>query len=101
MHPKILIAGNTAAGIFARMLAYSGCYLTDGLVPQAIVTTIVGKDTKALQALIDMNMLEQLETGSVFIHNYLEFNRSKREVDEDRKSRRANGAKGGRPRTTA
>lgn len=101
MHPKILIAGNTAAGIYARMLAYCGCYLTDGLVPQAIVTTIVGKDNKALQALIDLNMLEPLETGSVFIHNYLEFNRSKREVDEDRKTRAKNGKLGGRPRANA
>jgi hypothetical protein len=101
MHPKVLIVGNTAAGIYARMLAYCGCYLTDGLVPQAIVGTIVGKDTKALQALIDLSMVEPLETGSLFIHNYLEFNRSKREVDEDRKTRAKNGSKGGRPRSPA
>lgn len=30
MHPKILLAGNEAVGIFARCISYCGAYLTDG-----------------------------------------------------------------------
>lgn len=98
MHPKVLVAGNAGAGIFARLLSYCGCYLTDGLVPEPIAAQIVGSDKKALKALVDYGMVEVTETGSVFIPDYLEHNRSKVDVEEDRKRRRANGAKGGRPR---
>jgi hypothetical protein len=93
MHPKTLMVGNTSAGIFARMLSYCGCYLTDGLVPAAVVALIVGSDKKALQALIDQDMVELWESGSVHIPHYLEFNRSKRDVEADRKMRAKNGAR--------
>lgn len=98
MHPKVMMSGNAAAGIFARMLAYSGCYLTDGLIPADIVKMIVGGDSEAFERLVKHDMLEELPTGSVFIGKYLEHNRSKREVDQDRKTRRENGARGGRPK---
>lgn len=101
MHPKVLMVGNAGAGIFSRMLSYCGCYLTDGLIPEAIVTNIVSGDKKALQALVDREMVELWESGAVFIPNYLEFNRSKKEVEDDRKKRRDNGARGGRPRSAA
>lgn len=98
MHPSILTAGNAGAGIFARMLSYSGCYLTDGLVPSAIVQSIVGKDKAALTELERMGVLNVLDSGSVHITDYLEYNRSKQEVEADRQTRRQNGARGGRPK---
>jgi hypothetical protein len=101
MHPKVLMVGNTASGIFARMLSYCGCYLTDGLIPAAVVAHIVGGDKKALQALVDQEMVALWETGSVYIPHYLEFNRSKKDVEADRKTRARNGARGGRPRSAA
>jgi hypothetical protein len=97
MHPKVLMAGNTAAGIFARMLAYCGAYLTDGLVPEHIAVSIAGPDKRALDALVTAELAERLESGGYYIPDFLEHNRSKRQVDEDRAQRRANGKKGGRP----
>ena len=97
MHPKVLMAGNAGAGIFARLLSYCGCYLTDGLIPAQIVTQIAGPDKKLLPELDRLGLIQVLETGSVLIPDYLEHNRSKEQVEEDRKTRRANGAKGGRP----
>ncbi len=91
MHPKVLMAGNTAAGVFARMLSYSGCYLTDGLVPAAIVSQIVGTDRKTLPALAQYGLIEVLETGSVVIPDFLEHNKSKVEVEAARRQRREAG----------
>jgi hypothetical protein len=96
MNPKVLLAGNTAAGAFARMLSYCGCYLTDGLVPQGIADTIAGADTDSLQRLIDVGLVTRLESGGIYIADYLEHNRSKAQVEADRKQRRENGKKGGR-----
>lgn len=101
MHPKVITAGNAGAGIFARMLAYCGCYLTDGLVPGPIVDSIVGKDKAAFEELARWGMVERLESGGVLIPAFLEYNRSKERIEEDRKTRARNGALGGRPKRAA
>jgi hypothetical protein len=97
MNPKIVMAGEAAAGVFARMLAYCGCYMTDGLVPAPMVEAIT-KNKKALDALEENGLITRYETGTVYIPKYLEYNRSKQELEADRKQRRNNGARGGRPR---
>lgn len=97
MHPKVIMAGNASAGIFARMLSYCGCYLTDGMVPSGVVGTIVGSDKKALEALDRVGLVQLLESGGVVIPDYLDHNRSKAQVEADREQRRENGARGGRP----
>ena len=96
MHPKTIMAGNTAAGVFARMLSYSGCYLTDGLVPADVANTIAGSDKKAIEKLAEVGLVQVLPTGSVFIPDFLEHNRSKAQVEADREQRRAAGRRGGR-----
>jgi hypothetical protein len=95
MHPKVLMVGNTAAGVFARCLSYCGSYLTDGLVPEPIATQIAGGDRKALQALVDHDLLTHLPSGGFHIRDYLEYNRSKEETEAARKQRAEAGRKGG------
>ena len=97
MNPKVVMAGEAATGVFVRLLAYCGCYLTDGLVPGPMVDAIT-RNRKALDALEERGLIERLESGSVLIPKYLEYNRSKAEIEEDRELRRRNGSKGGRPR---
>lgn len=99
MHPKVLMAGNAAAGIFARLLSYCGSYLTDGMIPAGVVKTIAADDQQALDALWRSGMIDLLESGGVVIPDYLEHQRSKAQVEADLETKRANGAKGGRPRT--
>jgi hypothetical protein len=96
MNPKIVMAGEAATGIYARLLAYCGCYLTDGLIPAGMVDAIT-KNRKALDALEEHGLITRMESGSVLIRNYLEYNRSKAEIEADRATRRANGKRGGRP----
>jgi hypothetical protein len=97
MHPKVLMAGNSAAGIFARLLSYCGAYLTDGMIPSQIVATIVGQDRDALDELHRVGLIDLLETGGAVIPDYLDHQRSRAQVEADRETKRANGAKGGRP----
>lgn len=91
MHPKVLISGNAAAGVFARLLSYSGCYLTDGLIPSPIVDSIVGKDKRAIDALVTHGMVHRMDTGSIYIPDYLEYNPSKIEVEKVVQQRKAAG----------
>jgi hypothetical protein len=95
MHPKVLIAGNTAAGIFTRLLSYCGCYLTNGLIPEPIANQIIGSDRKAAEQLLDTGLVQRLESGGYYIPDFLEHNRSKDQVEADRKQRAEAGRKGG------
>jgi hypothetical protein len=100
MHPAVLTAGNTAAGIFARFLSYSGCYLTDGHVPAGVAATIVGKDTRALDALVSEGLVVRLHgdhDGALMVPDFLDYNRSKADMEAYVESRRNGGrAKAGR-----
>lgn len=95
MHPAVLTAGNTAAGIFARLLSYCGCYMTDGKVPEGVVGTIVGRDTKALDALAAAGLVVRLhgDDDGLLIPDFLDYNRSKSDYDTYVESRRKNGTR--------
>lgn len=104
MHPSLLAAGNTSAGIFARFLSYCGCYLTDGAVPAGVVQTIVGKDRQALDALCSTGLVVRLhgeEAGGVYVPDFLDYNKSKEELEADRNAKRQAGSRGGRSRARA
>lgn len=88
MHPGILMVGNTAAGVFARMLSYCGAYLTDGVVPASVVQTIVGSDRRSVDALARAGLVVPLESGGVEVPDYLDYNRSKAQVEADVEQRR-------------
>lgn len=95
-NPKVLAAGNAAAGAYARMLAYCGDHNLDGKVddPGAKLIANAGQ----LRKLEEVGLVERQENGWL-IPGYLEFNPSKEQVEKDRaRSRermrklRANGA---------
>jgi hypothetical protein len=104
MHPTMLAVGNLGAGVFARFLSYCGAYLTDGAVPSHVVMTIVGPEGEAGEVLLERmeryRLIDRLESGGVVIVNYLEYNRSRAQTEADRETRRANGSKGGKPRSS-
>jgi hypothetical protein len=93
MHPKVVRAGNTGAGLYARMLSYCGCYLSDGEIPPPIVESVVGRDKAALKRLIESALVERRDDGTIVIPDYLDFNPSREEIhakrrkDSERKTR--------------
>lgn len=101
MHPALLEAGNAAAGVFARFLSYSGCYMTDGKIPAGVAASIIGSDRKALDALVAQGLVVRLhgdDAGAFLVPDFLDYNRSKAEYEADVETRRQNGRRGGRPR---
>lgn len=90
MHPKIAGSphANAAAGIFARMLSYCGCYLTDGLVPAHVASVIIGNDQEAFDVLSRTLMLTRHDSGTVVVSDYLEHNLSKAQIEADREARK-------------
>lgn len=94
MHPKVVHAGNEAAGIFARCLSYCGAYLTDGLIPESVALSIAG-DKQTLQQVLNAGLLEQLESGGLYVRDYADYNPLRAEVDDIREKRRIAGQKGG------
>lgn len=97
MHPKIVRVGNEAAGIFARCLAYCGAYLTDGKIPAPVVVTIAGSEERVDQLVADQ-MLDRLPSGDFHVRDYLDYNPSAAEVEQQRAQRAARAKKGAEAR---
>lgn len=94
MHPKIVRAGNEGAGIFCRCLSYCGAYLTDGLIPEPVAVSIAGS-ARSLEKVIEHGLLTRLETGSIYIPNYSQYNPLRDQVETQREQRREAGRRGG------
>lgn len=96
-NPKVIHAGDSAAGLYARLLSYCGAHMTDGLVPVHMAEFIVSRNRKGLDTLVELELIDRMPTGSLHIRDYLEYNRSKADWDADAARRRQNGKQGGRP----
>lgn len=118
-HPKVIAAGNEAAGVYARSLAYCGAYYTDGFVSRKQATTFA--PTRVLKKVTQAGFWEEVEPGETrtvtgrrdsgnrplpdvtvtfsyygfFIDDFLHHNPTREEADEARAKRRAAGSKGG------
>jgi hypothetical protein len=82
-HPKVLAAGNEAAGLFVRCGAYAARHLTDGFVPapKALMYGSKGLITRLVNA-----VLFHPVDGGWLIHDYLDYNPSRDQVLKDRKA---------------
>lgn len=118
-HPKVMQAGNEAAGVYARALAFCGAYYTDGFVSktwarQITLVPILRKLTRVglwievkagewqyvadrkdsgNRTLLDVSLL--IREDGYFIPDYLHHNPTRDEVENARDKRRTAGAKGG------
>lgn len=101
MHPKVVTIGDSAAGLYTRLLSYCGCYLTDGLVPAAMAEMIVAKNKRGLELLEEQGMVQRLESGGVLIRDYLEYNPCKEDVEAAQRKRQEAGRKGGNAKANA
>jgi hypothetical protein len=93
-HPKIRKAGNAAAGLFCRLGAYSSRSATEGVIPGPVARDY-GTGAQ-LRKLGDLGMLHtvghdckdcvQPPPGDFVMHDYLDYNRSRREIENARKA---------------
>lgn len=101
-HPKVRKAGNAAAGLFCRLGAHCAKHLTEGLVDG--VTARSYGTTAQLRKLVEVGMLhadnhdcprcEQAEPGGYVLHDFLDYNRSRKQIEAARESGRKRQNKG-------
>lgn len=80
-HPKTMMAGNAAFGLWVRLGSYCSDHLTDGFVPRELADAY---GTKAeIATLLRVGYIEQVE-GGYQLHDFLDYNPSKAQVLEER-----------------
>lgn len=103
-HPKVRKAGNAAAGLFTRLGAHAAKHLTEGHVDGAIVRDY-GTPAQ-IRKLLDVGMLhaaghgcshpkcQQPATGNYYLHDYLDYNKSRKQIEAAREAGRQRQQKG-------
>lgn len=85
-NPKILEAGPLAAWLYVSGLAYCARNLTDGFIPQGAVRALTD-DTSQATTLVEVGLWTTAERGYQ-VHDYLEHQRSREQIDNDRTAAR-------------
>jgi hypothetical protein len=84
-NPKVEDIGNEAAGAYVRMLSYCGQHLTDGYVKPAAAKYIASP--RLIKKLVEAGFIVANGSGWI-VPDYLEFNKSREEVEADRAAAR-------------
>lgn len=84
-HPKALRAGNEAWGAFTRMIAYCSTHLTDGIIDSEVALSIAQRP-KVIDKLVTVGLLERV-ADTFRVHDYLEHNPSRAQVEAKRKAK--------------
>ena len=93
-HPKIIAAGYKAAYLFTVGICYSSRMLTDGFIPSGMVPRLVAGMPgwkKAVAQLVLLGLWQEVE-GGYAIHDYLDFQESRADVERKRQNDRARKA---------
>lgn len=85
-NPKVvalLVAGKPHAVLFhVECMGYSRQHRTDGVVPiAAAMGAVIGCKRRDVQAAVDIGLLVDNTDGSVTVHDYLEHQQSRAEIE--------------------
>lgn len=97
-HPKVVGLSDAAFRLHTSGICYCAQYLTDGLIDIEAVRVLVPRfRQKALDELVDRGLW--IGHGEVYeIHDFLEWNRSRAQVEAERERKRKAGRKGAEAR---
>lgn len=84
-HPKVIIAGNEAMGLWVRALSWSAQQLTDGVIPEAIIQALHGQD--ASQALVGAGLWHEVAGGYEF-NDWADYQPTREQVLAEREAAR-------------
>lgn len=99
-HPKVRKAGKDAVVFYVAALCHCNAFMTEGFIADEMLE-LVGMQSfqrkpKCLaDLLVDCNLLDRVE-GGYLIHDFLDYNYSKQQVDEIKSKRAAAGRIGGK-----
>lgn len=97
-HPKVVGLSDAAFRLHVTAICYCTGKLTDGLVP-APALRFMGATKKAIAELVMAGLWDEAD-GSYALHDYLEYNPTREEVEAAREQRRAAGQSSGAARRT-
>lgn len=91
-HPKVLEAGNEAAGVFARCISWSSQQMTDGFVTEKALDMIAGPRKRSVtRALVEAHLLDDKPgpagARGYWLHDFLTYNPSREQVLDERAHR--------------
>jgi len=92
MHPKVMMAGNAAMGLWVRAGSYCGQHNTDGFLPASMAKTL-GTPAQ-IRALLDAGLWHKCGDGYEF-HEWSERQPSREDVEEMREARHSERAASG------
>ena len=84
-HPKISGLSDRAFRAWIRSLSYASRFLTDGRLPAPFLATVA---RKVQDEIMDAGLWLVATTGAVMIHDYLEHQTSKADVEKERRRNR-------------
>lgn len=100
-HPKVLSVGPRGCVIQIRAICYCSRFLTDGLISRAAYMLITadlamegGPDAMA-ESMVKAGLWERVVPDGWRVHDYLEYNPSRTQVEEARRLRSEAGKRGG------
>ena len=101
-NPKVRKAGKEATCLYLSGLVYSSNQLTEGFISDAALGLVAYKgfvenEQTYASVLVDCGLWDQVEGGYI-IHDYLEYNPTKEEIEEARARKSAAGKKGAHAR---
>lgn len=101
-HPKIAVLSDAAFRAHASSICYCSKYLTDGLIPRTVGIRLAQNKRSALGELTagDPPLWIEVE-GGFRVRDFLEWNRSRAEVEEYRSKKQAAGKAGARARASS
>ncbi len=82
-----------AIGLYVAACCYSSRLLTDGFIPAGFFGEANAK--QLLQHCVEVGLFEQAKNGFM-VHDYLEYNKSKKQIEELREVKKTAGQKGGK-----
>lgn len=99
-NPKVRAAGKDAAFLYIAGNGFCNEYLTDGFISDTDIETVafnafLRSPKKAVESLMIAGLWDRVR-GGYKIHDYLDYNKSKKEIEELRSKKTAAGRKGGR-----
>lgn len=100
-HPKIRKAGNNAAMLYLAALCHSNAYMTEGYIADDVLDLIgiqaFQNDPKqSADRLVECGLFIRIDDGYL-IHDFLEYNYSRQQINDIKTKRAEAGRQGGRP----
>ena len=98
---KIQRAGVYGMALYLSGLIYCNQALTDGFIDEGLLNGLCGDsyqtpNRKSAGRLVELGLWEKVKDGYL-VHDFLEFNRSKEDIEKLNLTKKLNGTKGGRP----